>query len=199
MTERRSSVERDTSETRITLTINLDGSGTANVHTGIGFLDHMLAAFARHGLFDVTAQVVGDLHVDAHHTVEDTAIVLGRAFAQALGDRRGIVRAAHSYVPMDESLAFIAVDISGRGYAVIDAPLTGRLVGSVDADLFRHFLACFAVEARLNLHARVIAGGNDHHVVEALFKALGRSLDAATRIDPRIVDQVPSTKGSITG
>jgi imidazoleglycerol-phosphate dehydratase len=194
---RRARVERATRETRVEVEIALDGVGKADAATGVPFFDHMLDAFARHGLFDVNVKADGDLHVEAHHTVEDVGIALGRAVTEALGERRGIVRTAHSYVPLDEALARVVIDCGGRGYAVVDAPLAGEIVGGVDADMFRHFLESFALEARVNLHAQVLTGVNTHHKVEALFKALGRALDGATRIDPRMGDQVPSTKGTL--
>lgn len=197
-TRRQASLTRQTRETTIELQFEIDGTGQADVATGVPFLDHMLDAWARHGLFDLTVRAQGDVHVEEHHTVEDTAIVLGRALDQALGDRRGIIRTAHSYVPMDEALGFVAVDLSGRGYAVVDADFTGRRIGQLDADLVRHFLETIAIEGRFNLHARLLAGTNDHHRAEALFKALGRALDAATRIDERVRHQVPSTKGTIS-
>jgi imidazoleglycerol-phosphate dehydratase len=190
-------VERATRESRVLVELRLDGDGTATVATGLPFFDHMLDAFARHGLFDLTVQAEGDLQVEAHHTVEDTGIALGRAVNEALGQRRGITRTAHAYVPLDEALARVVVDCGGRGYAVVDAPLAGEVVGGIDADMFRHFLESFAIEARLNLHASILAGVNTHHKVEALFKALARALDAATRLDPRLGDQVPSTKGVV--
>ena len=194
---RQASLQRQTGETRVTVELNLDGTGTASVHTGVGFLDHLLELASRHGLFDLSVQAEGDMRVDAHHTVEDVAIVLGRAFSQALGDRRGIVRTAHSYVPMDEALALVAVDIGGRGYAVVETGLAGERIGTLDSDLIRHFFHSFASEARANVHARVLYGANDHHKAEALFKALGRALDAATRPDPRRGQAIPSTKGLI--
>jgi imidazoleglycerol-phosphate dehydratase len=190
-------VERTTRESTIALELQLDGAGAAVVATGLPFFDHMLDAFARHGLFDLTVRAEGDLQVEAHHTVEDTGIALGRAVNEALGERRGIVRTAHAYVPLDEALARVVVDCGGRGYAVVDAPLAGEVVGGIDADMFRHFLESFAIEARLNLHASLLAGVNTHHKVEALIKALARALDGATRLDPRLGDQVPSTKGVV--
>jgi imidazoleglycerol-phosphate dehydratase len=191
------SVERTTRESSVRVELRLDGAGTSTVATGLPFFDHMLDAFARHGLFDLTVQAEGDLQVEAHHTVEDTGIALGRAVNEALGQRRGIARTAHAYVPLDEALARVVVDCGGRGYAVVDAPLAGEVVGGIDADMFRHFLESFAIEARLNLHASLLAGVNTHHKVEALFKALARALDAATRLDPRLGDQIPSTKGVV--
>jgi len=193
---RTATIDRTTRETEIHLTLAVDGRGHAQVGTGAGFLDHMLTLFAHHGLFDLTLQATGDLHIDAHHTVEDVAICLGQALDQALGDRAGIVRTAHSYVPMDEALGFVAVDLSGRPYAVIEVAWHGALLGGMDADLVRHFLETVATHGRLNLHARVLYGRNDHHQAEALFKALGRALDAATAIDPRR-QGVPSTKGML--
>jgi imidazoleglycerol-phosphate dehydratase len=194
---RSATIDRKTGETEIRLTLELDGRGKAQVSTGIGFLDHMLALFTHHGLFDLTIQAQGDLHVDAHHTVEDVAICLGQALDRALGDRAGIIRTAHSYVPMDEALGFVAVDLSGRPYAVIDVTWHGSALGTIgDPDLVRHFLETVATHGRLNLHARVLYGKNDHHQAEALFKALSRALDAATMIDPRR-QGVPSTKGML--
>ncbi|TAK20188.1 MAG: imidazoleglycerol-phosphate dehydratase HisB [Chloroflexota bacterium] len=194
--QRQAVVDRKTRETTIHIELSIDGSGVVVSETGIPFLDHMLDALGRHGLFDIVARASGDLIVEAHHTIEDVGISLGRAFNEALGDGRGITRMAHAYAPLDEALALVVVDRGGRGYAVIDTPLTGE-VGGVDADMFRHFLESFAIEARMNVHARVVAGVNTHHKVEALFKALARALDAATRRDPRLGDAVPSTKGAL--
>jgi imidazoleglycerol-phosphate dehydratase len=190
---RNATIDRKTAETEIHLNLVVDGRGRSRVSTGVGFLDHMLDLFAHHGLFDLTVEAKGDLHVDVHHTVEDVAICLGQALDQALADRAGIVRTAHSYVPMDETLGFVAVDVSGRPYAVIDAAWHGAAVGGMEVDLVRHFLETVAMHGRLNLHARILYGRNDHHQAEALFKALGRALDAATAIDPRR-QGVPSTK-----
>jgi imidazoleglycerol-phosphate dehydratase len=189
-------VDRITKETEIHLSLAIDGRGQAQVNTGVGFLDHMLALFAYHGLFDLTVQARGDLHVDAHHTVEDVAICLGQALDRALGDRAGIVRTAHNYVPMDEALGFVAVDLGGRPYAVIEATWHAAGLAGMDPDLVRHFLETVAIHGRLNLHARVLYGRNDHHQAEALFKALGRALDAATLLDPRR-QGAPSTKGMV--
>ena len=194
---RKSKIKRSTNETEVLVELNLEGGGQHDVNTGIGFLDHMLTHLAVHGLFDLTVRADGDLHIDVHHTVEDVALVLGSAFDQALGERKGIVRMASSYVPMDESLAFVALDLSGRPYAVIDAEWSVPMVGGIPASLFAHFLESFAVTARLNLHARVLYGRDDHHKAEALFKSLGRALDQATRIDERRTS-VPSTKGTLT-
>jgi imidazoleglycerol-phosphate dehydratase len=194
---REATVERTTRESVIKLTLQIDGSGKAQVDTGIGFLDHMLTLLAGHGLFDLEVKASGDLHVDEHHTAEDTMICLGKAFDQALGDRRGIVRTAHAYVPMDESLALVAVDLSGRPYCVFEAEFVTPRLGSLGTDLIFHLFESFAIHARLNLHATVLYGRNDHHKVEALFKGLARALDAATQLDARRQD-VPSTKGTLT-
>jgi len=189
-------IDRTTGETEVHLTLALDGQGRARVNTGVGFLDHMLALFAHHGMFDLTVDARGDLQVDAHHTVEDVAICLGQALDRALENRAGIVRTAHSYVPMDEALGFVAVDLSGRPYAVVDVTWHGSVLGGLDPDLVSHFLETVAIHGRLNLHARVLYGQNDHHQAESLFKALGRSLDAATAVDARR-QGVPSTKGML--
>ncbi|MBI2975475.1 MAG: imidazoleglycerol-phosphate dehydratase HisB [Chloroflexi bacterium] len=192
-----STIHRHTNETDITLTLSLDGSGKHDIQTGVGFLDHLLTHIAVHGLFDLTVQAVGDLHVDTHHTIEDTALALGQAFDEALGDRSGIVRMGSAYVPMDESLAFVAVDLSGRPYAVTQGQWHGPVIGQVPTTLIPHFIESFAATARANVHANVLYGRDDHHQAEALFKALGRTLDAATMIDPRRAGNVPSTKGSL--
>ena len=190
-------VQRRTNETEVELTLDLDGMGQHRVTTGIGFLDHMLAHFAVHGLFDLDVRARGDLEVDEHHTVEDVAIALGQALDRALGDRKGIVRMAHAYVPMDEALAFVAVDLSGRPYAVINVTWHTPAIGRMGTSLVSHFLETLAMHARMNLHARVWYGQDDHHQAEALFKALGRALDQATALDPRR-REVPSTKGTLT-
>ncbi len=194
---RTATINRKTNETDIQLTLNLDGSGKHDIQTGVGFLDHMLTHIAVHGLFDLTVKASGDLHIDVHHTVEDVALVLGSAFDQALGDRKAIVRMASFYAPMDEALAFVALDLSGRPYAVIDAEWGTAPVGQIPTSLFPHFLESFAVTSRCNLHARILYGRDDHHKAEALFKALARALDEATRLDPRR-GGVPSTKGTLT-
>jgi len=193
---RSATIDRTTGETEIHLTLELDGRGRARINTGIGFLDHMLELFAHHGLFDLTIEARGDLQVDPHHTVEDVAICLGQALDHALAERAGIVRTAHSFVPMDEALGFVAVDLSGRPYAVIEVTWHTQALGSLDPDLVRHFLETVAIHGRLNLHAAVLYGRNDHHQAEALFKALGRALDAATQLAPRR-QGVPSTKGML--
>ena len=192
---RTSTIHRQTRETDITLSLNLDGTGQHDVATGVGFLDHLLTHVAMHGLFDLTVKAAGDLHIDAHHTIEDTALVLGQAFAEALGDKQGIVRMGSAYVPMDEALAFVAVDLSGRPYAVVEAAWHSPAIGQFPTSLVAHFVESFAVAAKANVHARVLYGRDDHHQAEALFKALGRALDAATVIDPRRAGNVPSTKG----
>lgn len=194
---RTSSITRKTKETDITIELNLDGSGQHDIDSGVGFLDHMLTHIAVHGMFDLTVKASGDLHIDVHHTVEDVALVLGSAFDQALGNRKGIVRMASFYAPMDETLAFVALDFSGRPYAVIDAEWGQAPVGGIPTSLFPHFFESFAVNARCNLHARVLYGRDDHHKAEGLFKALARALDAATQLDPRR-GGVPSTKGTLT-
>ena len=193
---RQARIERKTKETEIALELNVDGRGRVDINTGIGFLDHMLTLFASHGLFDLTVHAKGDLHIDEHHTAEDTMICLGKAFDQALGDRRGIVRTAHSYVPMDETLALVAVDLGGRAYSVFEAEFSTPRVGQLSTDLIFHLFESLAIHARMNLHAKVLYGRNDHHKVEGLFKALARAMDAATQIDPRRQD-VPSTKGTL--
>ena len=194
---RRAEINRKTNETEIHLALNLDGTEKHTIQTGIGFLDHMLAHMAVHGLFDLELQAKGDLHVDVHHTMEDCALVLGQALDQTLGDRGGIVRIASAYVPMDESLAFVAIDLSGRPYSVIQAEWRTPTVGNIPTSLFAHFLESLAVTGRMNLHARVLYGRDDHHQAEALFKALGRALDEATRLDARRGVNIPSTKGTL--
>lgn len=194
---REGSVTRKTGETSIELSLVVDGSGQADIATGIGFLDHMLTLFAAHGLFDLTVRAQGDLAVDDHHTAEDVFICLGKALDEALGDRRGLVRTAHSYVPMDEALARVAIDLGGRPYCVFEAEFVTPRVGQLGTDLIFHLFESLAIHGRLNLHAHVLYGRNDHHKVEGLFKSLARALDAATQIDPRR-QGVPSTKGTLT-
>ncbi len=195
---RTASLNRQTKETNISLTLNIDGIGRHDIATGIGFLDHMLSHVAVHGLFDVQLRAEGDLHIDVHHTVEDVALAFGQAFDQALGDRAGIQRMASVVVPMDESLAEVAIDLSGRPYAVILVDWSSPQVGGIPTTLFPHFLESFATASRANLHARIHYGQDDHHKAEALFKSLGRALDAAARIDPRRVGNIPSTKGTLS-
>ncbi|POG57026.1 imidazoleglycerol-phosphate dehydratase HisB [Haloferax marisrubri] len=193
--DRRAAVSRETSETTIDVTLSIDGDGDAVVDTGIGFFDHMLEAFAKHGLFDLTVQCDGDLHIDDHHTVEDVAIVLGEAFTEALGDKRGIVRYADRKVPLDEAVASVVVDVSGRPFFEFSGEFSQPYVGEFTSHMAEHFAMSLAMNAGLTLHAGV-EGDNAHHEVEALFKALARSLDDATRVDPRRSD-TPSTKGKL--
>lgn len=190
-------LERKTSETQVQVTLNLDGSGQSDVSTGVGFLDHLLRHVAVHGLLDLTVRATGDLEIDPHHTIEDVALTLGACLDQATSDRKGIVRMGHAYVPMDEALAFVAVDLSGRPYSVVEGGWSAPIIGSqnVPTTLIPHFLESLAVAGRLNLHARVLYGRDDHHKAEALFKALGRALEMAVRIEPRRATQIPSTKG----
>lgn len=197
MEERRATIERKTTETEICLALNVDGTGKHEIATGIGFLDHMLAHLAVHGLFDLSVQASGDLKVDEHHTAEDVALCLGRALNEALGDRAGIVRTGHAFVPMDEALALVVVDLGGRPYTVIRADFATPRIGALGTSLIQHFLETLAIHGRFNLHARVFYGRDDHHKAEALFKALGQALRAAVAPDIRQRD-VPSTKGTLT-
>jgi imidazoleglycerol-phosphate dehydratase len=194
MAKRISTIKRATKETNITLTLNLDGGGVYDIDTGIEMLDHMLSQVARHGAIDIKLKASGD---ETHHLVEDVGICLGKALGEALGEKKGIVRMADATVPMDDALAMVAVDIGGRGYAVLDLPFKKNDMFGFPTDLIRHFLESFAGEAKLNLHARILYGANDHHKAEALFKALGRALGAATRIDERLGGKLPSTKGRL--
>lgn len=191
---RKAKIERKTAETNVRLELGLDGTGERDIATGIGFFDHMLNLFAKHGLFDLTVRCDGDLAVDGHHSVEDIGISLGQAFREALGDKAGITRYGSFYVPMDEALAFVAVDISGRPYLVYDGGEMSLMVGDYDTELTEEFLRAFAVNAGITLHARVLYGKNSHHKIEAIFKALGQALRTAAARDPRIKG-VPSTKG----
>lgn len=197
MAKRAATINRSTKETQITMEIQVDGTGISKISTGVGMLDHLLEQLAKHGRFDLDIKVKGDLHVDEHHTVEDVGIVLGQAFAKALGERKGIVRMGHAIVPMDKALALVAVDISGRGHADVEVSFDKEYINELPTDLIKHFFESLAIEGRLNLHAKLFGGDNDHHKAEALFKALARALDEATIIDERIVGEVPSTKGSI--
>jgi imidazoleglycerol-phosphate dehydratase len=196
MTNRQATIKRETNETTINLELRLDGSGQWEMNTGIRSFDHLLSQLARHGMFDIKISATGS---DQHHLVEDVAICLGKAFNEALGEKQGIVRMADAVVPMDDALAMVAVDISGRGYSVLDLAFSDNDMAGFPTDLVRHFLESFAVEGRLNLHTRIVYGTNDHHKAEALFKALGRALDMATKIDERIVGELPSTKGLLGG
>ena len=189
-------IDRKTAETEISLDLTIDGQGRAVIDTGIGFLDHMLTLFAGHGLFDLEVRCRGDLEIDEHHSAEDTMICLGKALDQALGARSGIIRTAHSYVPMDESLARVSIDLGGRPYCVFKAQFDTPRLGSLGTDLIFHLFECLAVHGRMNIHAELLYGRNDHHKAEALFKALARALDNATLIDPRR-HGVPSTKGTL--
>ncbi len=189
---RAATIKRETKETKISLELNLDGSGKWQIDTGLKMFDHLLAQLAQHGRFDLNISATGD---DQHHLIEDVAICLGRAFSEALGEKRSITRMGDASVPMDDALAMVAVDISGRGYTVLELPFSDNDMAGFPTDLIRHFLESFAIEARLNLHARVLYGINDHHKAEALFKALGRALDTATRIDQRLSGELPTTKG----
>lgn len=193
---RTAEVSRKTGETDIQIKLDLDGSGVCDIDTGVPFFDHMLNAFGRHGQFDLMVHAVGDVEVDAHHTVEDAGIVLGEAFCQALGDKAGIARFASSTIPMDETLVMAAVDISGRGQAYCDLPLPTERVGSFDTELAVEFFYAFARDAKLTLHVRELAGENSHHIIEAAFKATGRAMRFACEMDPR-VKGVPSTKGTL--
>ena len=188
---------RQTQETNVAVMISLDGTGAAKIETGIGMLDHMLTQLSTHGLFDLDVRASGDLEVDSHHTVEDVAICLGRALDAALGDKTGITRMGWAVVPMDEALALVSVDLSGRGAAALDVPLNGYRLGTLQSEMIAHFLDTFAVQGGLTLHARLLAGENDHHKAEAVFKALARALSQAVRPDPRRQQSVPSSKGSL--
>ncbi len=196
MQQRKAECKRSTKETNITLSINLDGSGKNLIDTGIPFFDHMLDGFARHGLFDLEVKVIGDLDVDCHHTVEDTGIVLGQAILKALGGKAGIRRYGHFLLPMDEVLALCAIDLSGRPYLKYDAPFTVERLGGLDVEMVREFFYAVSYSAQMNLHLKILDGGNNHHMAEALFKAFGKALDMATMVEPRIKD-VWSTKGTL--
>ena len=194
---RTASIVRTTSETDIRLSLNLDGSGTAEIATGVGFMDHMLTALARHALFDLAVQAQGDLHIDDHHTVEDVGIVLGQAFAQAIGDKRGIRRYGQAVVPMDEALVEVAVDISGRPLLAWSVGFGVATIGTMDTELFEEFFRAFAHNALITLHIHAKAGRNAHHIAEGCFKAAARALRAASEPDPRTAGVIPSTKGSL--
>jgi imidazoleglycerol-phosphate dehydratase len=195
--ERTTTITRKTRETTVVVELNIDGVGESQVKTGIGMLDHLLEQLARHGRFDIKIEAQGDLKVNEHHTVEDVAISLGRAFSEALGERRGITRMGHAIVPMDDALALVAVDFGGRGYTVAEAAFAKEYIGELPTGLISHFLQSFAAEARLNLHAKLLSGSDDHHKAEAMFKALAQALDDATKVDERISGEIPSTKGII--
>jgi imidazoleglycerol-phosphate dehydratase len=193
---RRGEAKRETKETSVSASVELDGSGLSEISTGVGFLDHMLDLFARHGLFDIKITCKGDLHIDDHHSVEDTAITLGRAFAEALGDKAGIERYGVAYVPMDETLVRAVVDLSGRTYLVYKAPPVRPLIGTFAVELAEHFWHSFAEAIKANIHIELLYGRNQHHILEAVFKSAARALSAATRLNPRI-QGVLSTKGSM--
>lgn len=194
---RSAKLKRTTNETDIEAVFTLDGSGQYDVQTGVGFLDHMLEQLAKHGRFDLTLRAKGDLHIDMHHTTEDCGIALGQAFAQALGDKRGITRYGHAYVPMDEALSRVAVDLSGRPYLVWKVDLSHSKIGDMDTELFREWFHAFAQNAGITLHVEALDGDNNHHIVEACFKALARALSIAVAIDPRAGGEIPSTKGTL--
>jgi imidazoleglycerol-phosphate dehydratase len=196
MPDRIAEISRQTKETQIRLTLNLDGIGTSSIRTGVGFFDHMLDLLARHSLIDLTVEAVGDLHIDAHHTVEDVGIVLGQAIEKSLGDKRGIYRYGWAIVPMDESLAQVAIDLSGRPAFVFNVPFRGDSIGGFPVELVEEFFKSIATNAKLNLHVTVPYGGNNHHIAEAIFKATAKALRQAIANDPRN-PQVPSTKGSL--
>jgi imidazoleglycerol-phosphate dehydratase len=191
------SLSRKTAETDISVSIGLDGTGVAAVRTGVGFLDHMLELFSRHGLLDVTATCTGDLHVDQHHSVEDVGIALGQAFAMALGDKKGIRRYACVHMPMDETLTRVSIDISGRPFLVFRTTFTRETIGGFDTELVREWFQAFAMNAGITLHVETLYGENSHHIAESCFKGLARALREAVSIDPRDADRVPSTKGSL--
>jgi imidazoleglycerol-phosphate dehydratase len=195
--KRTASIDRHTKETEIQATIDLDGTGTYDIKTGVGFLDHMLEQLARHGLMDITLRAKGDLHIDYHHTVEDTGIVLGQAFAKALGDKLGITRYASLHLPMDETLTRVAVDVSGRPYLIWKVGFTRDKLGDMDTELFREWFQAFAQNAGITLHVENLYGENNHHIAETCFKGLARALREAIALDPRQAGRVPSTKGML--
>jgi len=194
---RTAKIERVTKETRITAEVNLDGTGKYSVHTGIGFLDHMLEQLSRHSLIDLTLNAEGDLHIDGHHTTEDTGIVIGQAVAKALGERRGIVRYGHAYIPMDETLSRVALDLSGRPYHIWKVAFTRPKLGEMDTELFREWFQAFAFAAGATLHVENLYGENSHHIVESCYKGLAKALRTAIAIDARASAEIPSTKGSL--
>ncbi len=196
---RTATVSRDTTETKVSVTLDLDGTGTYRVSTGIGFLDHMLEQLSRHSLIDLDVQIQGDLHIDAHHTTEDSGIAIGEAVKKALGDRRGITRYGDALIPMDETLTRVALDISGRPYLVWKTAFSQPRLGEMDTELFKEWFAAFAGSAGITLHIETLYGVNNHHIVESCFKGLARALRAAVARDPRKSDSVPSTKGTLGG
>jgi imidazoleglycerol-phosphate dehydratase len=196
---RQATVKRDTRETRISVTVDLDGTGASTLDTGIGFFDHMLDQIARHSLIDLTVEAKGDLHVDMHHTVEDTGLALGQAVREALGDKRGLTRYADVHLPMDEVLTRVAIDFSGRPFLVFRTGFDRPKIGDFDTELVREFFQAFAMQAFATLHVETLYGTNNHHIAESCFKGLARALRAAVAIDPRQADRIPSTKGSLAG
>jgi len=197
MTQRQASVERNTLETQIQISVNLDGSGECNFETGVPFLEHMLDQIARHGLLDLDIKAVGDLHIDAHHTVEDIGITLGQAVAKAIGDKKGITRYGHAYVPLDEALSRVVIDFSGRPGMEYNVKFTRASIGGFDVDLFHEFFQGFINHANVTLHIDNLAGTNSHHIAETIFKAFGRAVRMALTPDPRMQGVMPSTKGSL--
>jgi imidazoleglycerol-phosphate dehydratase len=193
---RKSVIKRVTNETDVNIEFLIDGTGESNIDTGIGFLDHMFTLFSRHGLFDIVIKAVGDLHIDAHHTVEDIGIVLGKAIKEAVGEKKSIKRYGHSLLPMDETLVLLAIDLSGRPYLAYDVNFPNQMAGGMETQLFQEFFRAVAINAEMNLHIKVLYGQNTHHMLEAIFKAFARALDEATRYDDRI-EGVMSTKGTI--
>ena len=198
MSERTASVQRQTAETDVTVVLDIEGSGTFEGKTGVGFLDHMLAQLSKHGLFDIEVRAQGDLDIDAHHSAEDVAIVLGQAFREALGDRAGIARMGDATVPMDEALASVAIDLAGRDHLAFAGEFRQDSIGDLETSLIPHIIGSFARHMGAVIHVRILAGDDDHHKAEAIFKALGRALDMATTLDPRRAGDVPSTKGTLT-
>jgi imidazoleglycerol-phosphate dehydratase len=195
--KRQATISRKTKETEITATVDLDGTGAFDISTGVGFLDHMLEQLARHSLIDITLKAKGDLHIDFHHTAEDSGIVLGQAVAKALGDKKGITRYADVHLPMDETLTRVAVDISGRPYLVWNVEFTRAKIGEMDTELFREWFQAFAQNAGITLHVANLYGENNHHIAETCYKGLARALRAASEVDPRQAGRVPSTKGTL--
>jgi len=196
---RSADIKRKTTETDIEVTLNLDGTGVYDIETGIGFLDHMLEQLSKHSLIDLKLRVAGDLHIDMHHTTEDSGIAIGQALSKALGDRRGIRRYAHAYLPMDEAMSRAAIDVSGRPYLIWKVAFTGPKIGDMDTELFKEWFQAFAQNAGITLHMENLYGDNNHHIVESCYKALARALRGAIEIDPRTADAIPSTKGTLGG
>jgi imidazoleglycerol-phosphate dehydratase len=194
---RKASIERKTKETQIKASVNLDGKGVYNVKTGIGFLDHMMEQLSRHSLIDINLEAKGDLHIDYHHTTEDSGIVIGQAVAEAIGDKKGITRYGTAYIPMDETLSRVSLDFSGRPYLIWNVKFTRDKIGDMDTELFKEWFGAFAGHAGITLHVENLYGENSHHIIESCFKGLARALRQAIEIDPRKADEVPSTKGSL--